>query len=72
MLNNQMLSALFDGETINSLTQKLGLSIDEINGALSNTDLVACPKCETLSNIGSLVGEHTNDCPKCGTQILKG
>lgn len=72
MSNDQIIEALFQGETIEALKHNLGLTVDEINGALSNTDLVVCPHCETVSNIGSLIGEFTNDCPKCGHQALKG
>lgn len=69
---DKILSALFVGETVGSITEKLGLTIDEINQSLTNTDLVVCSKCATVSNIGSLIGEYTNDCPVCGAQILKG
>jgi uncharacterized paraquat-inducible protein A len=47
------------------------LSELEINDALKNTDLVVCPHCQLVSNIGGLVGESTNDCPKCGYTILQ-
>jgi uncharacterized paraquat-inducible protein A len=72
MSNTQIIEALFQGETIETLKHNLGLTVEEINEALSNTDLVVCPHCETVSNIGGLIGEFTNDCPVCGTQILKG
>lgn len=72
MSNDQIIEALFQGETIGALKHNLGLTAEEINGALSSTDLVVCSKCETVSNIGGLIGEHTNDCPVCGHQVLKG
>jgi DNA-directed RNA polymerase subunit RPC12/RpoP len=33
-------------------------------------DYVKCPHCGEVSHIGGLIGEHTNDCPRCGKQIL--
>ena len=33
-------------------------------------DYVKCPHCGEISHIGGLIGEHTNDCPRCGKQIL--
>jgi len=70
MIADQILSALFNGETVNTLKDKLGLSVAEINGAMRGTDLVVCPHCLTVSNIGALVGESTNDCPVCSYSIL--
>lgn len=70
MLADQILSALFNGETVNTLKDKLGLSVTEINEAMQGTNLVACHHCLTVSNVGSLVGKHTNDCPVCGYSIL--
>ena len=29
-------------------------------------DLITCPHCEEVTDIGGLIGEHTNDCPRCG------
>lgn len=69
---DQIIEALFQGETIDTLKHNLGLSIEEISKALESTDLVVCPECETISNIGGLIGEFTNDCPVCGHQVLKG
>ena len=71
MTSDQILSALFIGETVENIKKMLGLSELEINNALKNTDLVVCPHCHLVSNIGSLVGESTNDCPKCGYTILQ-
>lgn len=70
MLADQILSSLFNGETVNTLKDKLGLSVIEINDAMRGTDLVVCPHCLTVSNIGGLVGEQTNDCPVCGYSVL--
>ena len=41
-------------------------SIDEEQ----QTDTVYCIHCEETTHIGGLVGEHTNNCPKCGEQVL--
>lgn len=71
MLSDQIISALFVGETVESIKKALGLSVLEINNALKYTDTVICAHCHTVSHIGSLVGELTNDCPKCGYSILK-
>jgi len=71
MLSDQIISALFVGETVENIKKTLGLSELEINNALRNTDTVICPHCHLVSNIGGLVGESTNDCPKCGYSILK-
>jgi len=71
MLSDQILSALFVGETIESIGKALGLSALEINNALKYTDTVICAHCHTVLHIGSLVGESTDDCPKCGYTILK-
>jgi uncharacterized paraquat-inducible protein A len=71
MLSDQIISALFVGETVENIKKSLGLSELEINNALKNTDLVVCPHCQLVSNIGGLVGESTNDCPKCGYTILQ-
>jgi uncharacterized paraquat-inducible protein A len=71
MLPDQILSALLIGETVENIKKMLGLSELEINNALINTDLVACPHCQLVSNIGGLVGESTNDCPECGHTILQ-
>jgi uncharacterized paraquat-inducible protein A len=71
MLSDQIISALFVGETVENIEKMLGLSALEINNALKYTDTVICAHCHTVSHIGSLVGESTNDCPKCGYSILK-
>ena len=71
MLSDQILSALFIGETIENIKKMLGLSALEINNALRYTDTVVCPHCHLVSNIGGLVGKSTDDCPKCGYTILK-
>lgn len=34
------------------------------------TDIVKCRHCNELTHIGGLIGEHTNNCPKCGEQVL--
>jgi hypothetical protein len=34
------------------------------------TDFVNCPHCGATSNIGGLVGQTTDDCPKCGEPVL--
>ena len=33
-------------------------------------DYVKCHHCGDISHIGGLIGKHTNDCPRCGKQIL--
>ncbi len=71
MLSDQIISSLFVGETVENIKKMLGLSESEINNSLKNTDTVICPHCHLVSNIGGLVGESTNDCPKCGYSILK-
>ena len=71
MLSDQILSALFVGETVENIEKSLGLSALEINNALRYTDTVICSHCHLVSNINSLVGESTNDCPKCGYTILQ-
>jgi DNA-directed RNA polymerase subunit RPC12/RpoP len=40
-------------------------SIDE-----EQTDIVECSHCGEKTHIGGLIGEHTNNCPKCGEQVL--
>jgi uncharacterized paraquat-inducible protein A len=71
MLSDQIISALFVGETVENIKKSFGLSELEINNSLRNTDTVICPHCHLVSNIGSLVGESTDDCPKCGYTILQ-
>ena len=71
MTKDQLLSALFAGETVSNIKKSLGLSTLEINSAIVGMDIVVCPHCDTVSHIGGLVGESTNDCPKCGYSILK-
>lgn len=34
-------------------------------------DDVICPHCGYECDIGGLIGQHTNDCPKCGKTILE-
>jgi hypothetical protein len=34
------------------------------------SDYLTCKNCEEITHIGGLVGEKTNDCPKCGKQVL--
>ena len=34
------------------------------------TDLITCPHCHEVTEIGRLIGEHTNDCPRCGRPAL--
>ena len=34
-------------------------------------DFVTCPHCGEISNIGGLVGQTTDDCPKCGKSVLE-
>ena len=33
-------------------------------------DYVRCPKCHEMQHIGGLIGETTDDCPRCGSRIL--
>ena len=33
-------------------------------------DFINCPHCGATSNIGGLVGQTTDDCPKCGEPVL--
>ena len=33
-------------------------------------DFVTCPHCEEVTDIGGLIGKHTNDCPRCGHPAL--
>lgn len=35
-------------------------------------DHVTCPHCGEITHIGGLIGEHTDDCPRCGKQVLSG
>lgn len=35
------------------------------------TDFVTCPHCGEISNLGGLVGQTTDDCPKCGKSVLE-
>lgn len=69
---DQILSMLFEGETVQNITQSLSLTFKDIEGALKDTDSVICRHCETITHIGGLVGPSTNDCPVCGYAILKG
>lgn len=33
-------------------------------------DPVTCPACQETSEIGSLIGKTTDNCPKCGKSVL--
>jgi uncharacterized paraquat-inducible protein A len=33
-------------------------------------DHVTCPHCGEITHIGGLIGEHTDDCPRCGKRAL--
>lgn len=72
MQADKILSMLFEGETVQTITRSLGLTFKDIEGALKDTDSVICPHCETITHIGGLIGPSTNDCPVCGYSILKG
>lgn len=37
---------------------------------MANDDFVSCPHCGHEVNYGGLIGEFTNDCPKCGKPVL--
>lgn len=37
-----------------------------------NYDEVQCPHCDYVCDIGGLIGETTDDCPKCGGRVLGG
>jgi len=37
---------------------------------IDDQDQVTCPHCGEVTHIGGLIGEHTNDCPRCGKQAL--
>jgi len=34
------------------------------------TDLITCTHCEEVTHIGGLIGDQTNDCPRCGNPAL--
>lgn len=68
---DQLLASLFIGETITTIKEKLGLSINEINNSLINTDLVVCPNCLIIQSINGLIGDLTNNCPICNSKVLK-
>ena len=72
MHDDQILSMLFEGETLHNITQSLGLNFKDVEDALKDTDSVICRHCETITHIGGLIGPSTNDCPFCGHSILKG
>lgn len=38
--------------------------------AMQDDDHITCPHCGEVTHIGGLVGEQTNDCPRCGNQAL--
>jgi DNA-directed RNA polymerase subunit RPC12/RpoP len=33
-------------------------------------DIFECRHCEEQTHIGGLIGKQTNDCPRCGMQVL--
>lgn len=33
-------------------------------------DVIKCHHCGEKTHITGLIGKHTNDCPKCGKQVL--
>ena len=68
---DQLLSSLFIGETVTTIKEKLGLSVNEINNSLINTDLVVCPNCQIIQSINGLIGDLTNNCPICNSKVLK-
>jgi len=35
-----------------------------------DSDMIMCPHCGEISNIGGLIGPTTDDCPKCGKRVL--
>ena len=39
---------------------------------LDDDDHVTCPHCGEVTHIGGLIGEYTDDCPRCGKQVLSG
>jgi hypothetical protein len=68
---DQLLACLFIGETVTTIKEKLGLSVNEINNSLINTDLVVCPNCLIIQSINGLIGDLTNNCPICNFKVLK-
>jgi DNA-directed RNA polymerase subunit RPC12/RpoP len=68
---DQLLASLFIGETVTTIKEKLGLSVNEINNSLINTDLVVCPNCQIIQSINGLIGDLTNNCPICNSKVLK-
>ncbi len=68
---DQLLASLFIGETVTTIKEKLGLSVNEINNSLINTDLVVCPNCLIIQSINGLIGDLTNNCPICNAKVLK-
>ena len=68
---DQLLASLFIGETVTTIKEKLGLSVNEINNSLINTDLVVCPNCLIIQSINGLIGDLTNNCPICNSKVLK-
>jgi nonstructural protein NSm len=68
---DQLLAFLFVGETVITIKEKLGLSVNEINNSLINTDLVVCPNCQIIQSINGLIGDLTNNCPICNSKVLK-
>lgn len=38
---------------------------------IEDDDHVTCPHCQEVTHIGGLIGEHTNDCPRCGKPVLQ-
>jgi len=45
------------------------ISNDPFFEEISEDDVI-CPHCGFITNIGGLIGETTDDCPKCGGRIL--
>lgn len=68
---DQLLASLFVGETVTTIKEKLGLSVNEINNSLINTDLVVCPNCLIIQSINGLIGDLTNNCSICNAKVLK-
>jgi DNA-directed RNA polymerase subunit RPC12/RpoP len=42
---------------------------DPFFSEISDDDFI-CPHCEYVANIGALIGETTDNCPKCGERVL--
>lgn len=37
---------------------------------VNDLDMVTCPHCGEITHIGGLIGEYTDDCPRCGTNVF--